>query len=286
MARPLRPRSPGGRSRHRSKPGKLPVLHYLKVWLASARYSLVRTMMFRGDFFVWSLVELFWMSVNLLLITVIYGHTQSIAGWSKYEMMLLVGTSMLIQRFLMGFFWSSIFEMGRNVRTGNFDFFLAQPGNVMFMATTRKLDPDGLLNSFVAAAVVAYSAQQLGLHPGMGQIALYAGLVLCGLVIHYSILVLSISAVFWLTSAQGVEGGYFTLTEFSRLPREAFKGVSNVLFVWLLPVVVVSNAPARVLLHGFELRWALWLAGLAALWFALAVLVFHRGLRRYASASS
>jgi ABC-2 type transport system permease protein len=262
------------------------VLHYLKVWLASARYSVVRTMMFRGDLLVWSLVEFFWMSVNLLLISVIYRHTASIAGWNKYEMMLLVGTSMLIQRFLMGFFWSSIFEMGRNVRSGNFDFFLAQPGNVMFMATTRKLDPDGLINSVVAAGLVAYSAHKLDLHPGVLDLALYGALVLCGLVIHYSILILSVSAVFWLTSAQGVEGGYFTLTEFSRLPREAFKGVSSMLFVWLLPVVVVSNAPARILLRGFEPRWALWIFALAAGWFALAVFVFHRGLRRYASASS
>jgi len=262
------------------------LLHYFKVWLASARYSMVRTMMFRGDFIVWSLVEFFWMSVNLLLISVIYEHTKSIAGWSKYEMMLLVGTSMLIQRFLMGFFWSSIFEMGRNVRSGNFDFFLAQPGNVMFMATTRKLDPDGLLNSLIATGVVIYAARQLGLHPTAIDIVLYAALVFCGLVIHYSILMLSVSAVFWLSSAQGVEGGYFTLTEFSRLPREAFKGVSSMLFVWMLPVVVVSNAPARTLLHGFDRNWVLWLFGLAAAWFALTVFVFNRGLRRYASASS
>src|SRR6266540_533830 len=164
------------------------MLHYAKVWFASARYSIVRTLMFRGDFFVWSLVELFWMSVNLLLITVIYRHTPSIAGWNKYEMMLLVGTSMLIQRFLMGFFWSSIFEMGRNVRSGNFDFFLAQPGNVMFMATTRKLDPDGLVNSIVEAGIVIYSAHQLHLHPGPGDIALYALMIFSGLIIHYSIL--------------------------------------------------------------------------------------------------
>ena len=78
--------------------------HYLRIWLASARYSIVRTLMFRGDFFVWALVELFWMTVNLLMVSVIYQHTSSIAGWSKYEMILLVGTSMLIQRLLMGFF--------------------------------------------------------------------------------------------------------------------------------------------------------------------------------------
>lgn len=263
------------------------MLHYLRIWLASARYSIVRTLMFRGDFFVWSGVELFWMGVHLLTINVIYGHTDAIAGWNKYEMMLLLGTSMLIQRFLMGFFWSSIFEMGRNVRSGNFDFFLAQPGNVMFMATTRKLDPDGLVNSVLAGAVVVYAVRQLGLTPGPVDIALYGLFVACGLVIHYSILVISISLVFWLTSAQGVEGTYFSLTEFSRLPREAFKGlVSQAIFVWLLPVVVISNAPARLVLHGFDWRWAVWIVALAAGWFALAVFVFHRGLRRYASASS
>jgi len=262
------------------------MLHYLTIWFASVRYSIVRTMMFRFDFILWAMVELIWMSVNVLMISVLYLHTDSVAGWNKYEMLLLVGTSMLIQRFLMGFFWSSIFEMSRNIRTGHFDFFLAQPGNVMFMATTRKIDPDGLMNSFVAMAIVAYSANQLQLQPTLVDIALYAFLVFCGLVIHYSILVLTISLSFWITTAQGLEGSYFTLMEFSRLPREAFKGVGNLLFVWVLPVVVVSNSPARTLLHGFDPKLALWLFGVAVLWFGAAVFVFNRGLRRYSSASS
>ncbi len=262
------------------------IAHYARLWLTSARYSIVRTLMFRGDFFVWALVELFWMSVNILMVSVIYEHTNTVAGWTKYEMMLLVGTSMLIQRFLMGFFWSSIFEMGRNIRSGNFDFFLAQPGNVMFMATTRKIDPDSLANSLIALALVAYSAHRLGLHPSALDLALYALLVVCGVIIHYSMLVLCITPAFWITSAQGIEGSYFTLAEFSRLPRAAFTGITKVAFVWVLPVVVVSNAPASTLLHGFDLGTVGWLLGITVAWFTVAVVVFHRGLRRYTSASS
>jgi ABC-2 type transport system permease protein len=242
--------------------------------------------MFRGDFFVWSLVEFFWMAVNLLLIEVIYRHTASVAGWSKYEMLLLVGTSMLIQRLLLGFFWTNLYEFGRNVRTGDFDFFLAQPGHPLFLASTRKLDPDSLLNSFVAIGIVAYATHRLGLHPGVLDAALYAVMVIAGLAIHYSILVMTMSLTFWLTSAQGIEGSYFTLADFSRLPREAFHGAARIVFVWLLPVVVVSNGPARLLLRGFQPSWMAGLAGLAAAWLFLAVLVFNRGLRRYASASS
>lgn len=260
--------------------------HYARIWLASARYAIVRTLMFRGDFFVWALVELFWMAVNVLMVSVIYEHTETVAGWTKYEMLLLVGTSMLVQRFLMGFFWSSIFEMGRNIRSGNFDFFLAQPGNVMFTATTRKLDPDSLINSLVALSVVIYSARQLHLAPGVMDIAWYALLVACGVVIHYSVLVLCISAAFWMTSAQGIEGSYFTLSEFSRLPRQAFHGLANVVFVWTLPMVVVSNVPAHTLLHGFDPGLTAWVVGITAAWFGLTVFVFNRGLRRYSSASS
>lgn len=260
--------------------------YYARLWFTSARYSIARTLMFRGDFFIWALVELFWMAVNILMVSVIYEHTKTIAGWTKYEMLLLVGTSMLIQRFLMGFFWSSIFEMGRNIRSGNFDFFMAQPGNIMFMATTRKLDPDSLINSLVALSVVIYSARKLGLHPGMADIALYAFLIGCGVVIHYSVLVLCISAAFWITSAQGIEGSYFTLSEFSRLPRQAFVGIAKFAFVWALPMVVVSNIPAQVLLHGATPALVAWIIGITIAWFTTAAIVFHRGLRRYTSASS
>jgi ABC-2 type transport system permease protein len=243
-------------------------------------------MMFRGDFIMWSLVELFWMGVNVAAVAVIYQHTDSVAGWSQYEMLLLVGTSMLIQRLLMGIFWSNLFEMGRNIRLGTFDFFLAQPGNPLFMVSTRKIDLDGLLNVVVALAIVLFSVRKLGLHPGPIDVALYALFVLCGLVISYAILLLLASISFWTIGTKGIEGGYFTLYEFSRLPKQALSGVANVIFVWILPTVILSNVPARALIAGFDVQDTLWLLGATLVWLGLAVAVFRQGLRRYASASS
>ncbi len=262
------------------------LIDYIRIWLACARYSVVRTMMFRFDFIMWALVEFVWMGVNLLLIQVVYDHTDSIAGWSKYEMLLLVGSSMLIQRFIMGFVWTNLFEMARNIRTGHFDFFLAQPGNPLVMVSTRKIDLDGLANVVVALAVVIFAINKLGLVPSFGELALYALMIGCGVLINYSILLLTVSLTFWLGAAQGIEGSYFTLMEFSRLPRQAFKGVASILFVWLLPAVVVSNVPASALINGFDPLNALWLVAITVIWFTFAVWTFNAGLRRYASASS
>lgn len=260
--------------------------HYARLWLAGVRYSVVRTMMFRMDFLMWSLVEFFWMAVNILLVNVIYGHTDAIAGWNKHEMLLLVGSGMILQRLMMGFFWSNLFELGRNIRTGHFDFFLAQPGNPLFMVSTRKLDLDGLLNSFIAIAVVVYAVRALGLQPDVVDVALYVLLLGCALVIHYAVVLFSVSLTFWLISSESVIGTYFTLFEFARLPRQAFSGINAVLFVWVLPAVITSNVPASALIHGFQPAHALWLAGAAAVWLAAAVLLFQTGLKRYSSASS
>ncbi len=261
--------------------------HYFRLWLACVRYSVVRTMMFRFDFLLWSSVELAWMSVNLLLIHVIYDHTSSIAGWGKYEMLLLVGTSMLMQRLLMGFFWTNLFEVGRNLRSGQFDFYLTQPGQPLFMVSTRKLDPDGLANSLVAIGVIVYALRHLDLHPSFGGVVLYAALIAIGLVVHYSLLLLMASLTFWIVKTEGIEGSYFTIAEFSRLPRSAFKNiVTTVIFVYALPAVIVSNVPASALLGRLDWWHVAWLAGIAVGWFALAVTTFHRGIRRYTSASS
>lgn len=262
------------------------LINYFRIWAACARYSVVRTMMFRFDFIMWALVELFWMVVNVLLVSVIYSHTREIAGWTEYEMLILIGSSMLMQRLLMGFFWSNLFELGRNIRTGHFDFFLAQPGDPLFMVSTRKLDLDSLLNVFVAVALIVYSLNHLHVHPGVGSILSFVAFEFCGMFIQYGALLMTVSATFWMIGSQGLEGSYFTLFEFSRLPREAFKGLANAIFVWTLPVVIVSNVPARTLIRGLDLNYVPWVLAMTVLWVGLGAFVFRRGLRRYSSASS
>ena len=51
-------------------------------------------------------------------------------------------------------------------------------------------------------------------------------------------------------------------------------------------VHAATNVPASALLGRLEWAQVGWLFGVAAVWFTLAVALFHRGIRRYTSASS
>lgn len=259
---------------------------YLRIWLASARYSVTRALMFRFDFFLWVLVDTAWMAVNLLLIEIVYRHIDAMAGWSKPEMILLAGTSMLIMRLSFAFFLSNLVALDRHVREGTLDFLLAQPGNPLFMLSTRKVELDSFFNVVLALGVVAYAAGELDLSLGVRNVAGYGLLILFGLLFHYSVLVMVVAAAFWTTRIDGMTEGYFTVFEFSRLPRPALRGAWEVVFVYLFPAVIISNFPAQALLQGPTASNLLWLGGIASVWFAVAVSIFNAGLRRYTSASS
>lgn len=261
-------------------------LAYIRIWLASIRYSVVRTMMFRFDFILWVIVDVAWMAVNLLLLEVLFRHTDEIAGWSKPEMQLLVGTAMLIMRMFLALFFTNLFSVDRAVREGTFDFYLAQPGNPLFMVSTRKVDLDGVLNTVLAGGIIVYALRQMEITPSAGAVALYLVMVFLGLVIHYSTVVALVSLCFWIVRIQGVEQGYFGLFDLSRLPRGALRGIMEIMFVYVFPAVIVSNFPAETLRHGPNLGNTLWLAGAAVASLATAVFLFHRGLQRYSSASS
>ena len=74
-------------------------------------------------------------------------------------------------------------------------------------------------------------------------------LMLCvaGIVIHYSLMFLLASISFWTVRAQGIVWGYYNLFNVARMPDEAFRGLFKAFFTFAIPMLLVSNVPARVL---------------------------------------
>jgi len=85
---------------------------------------------------------------------------------------------------------------------------------------------------------------------------------------------------------EGIEGSYFTVVDFSRLPREAFHGAAKCPDGLPAARGHREQCAGDTLIRGFRPAYALWLGAASLGWLALAVFVFNRGLKRYASASS
>ena len=151
----------------------------------------------------------------------------------------------------------------------------------------RQVDLGSFINAASAVGVMLYAARQLHLSVSAAQVAGFLLLVVLGILIHYSLMLCLASASFWTVRAQGIVWGYYNLFNIARLPDEAFRGPFKVVFTFALPMLLVSNVPAKLLVDKLNSPLEiLLLVGLAALIFAASELVWRTALKRYTSASS
>jgi ABC-2 type transport system permease protein len=164
---------------------------------------------------------------------------------------------------------------------------LLLPMNTRFLVSLRVVDLGGFVNSASALGVMGYAAHQLHLTLSAG--AMLGFLLLCaaGILIHYSLIFILTSVAFWTVRAQGIIWGYYSLFNVARLPDAAFRGFFKAFFTFAIPMLLVANVPARLMLHTLESPGPmLLLVGMGVVCFALSELFWRFSLRHYTSASA
>ncbi|HKX63430.1 MAG TPA: ABC-2 family transporter protein [Verrucomicrobiae bacterium] len=260
---------------------------YLTIYWALWRNSVVREMGFKTNFILWIVVELLWFALQITFISVIYSHTDHIADWTKWQVVMLVAASHFIQQVFTALFLTNCVEISEYIRTGRLDFMLLLPINTRFIVSLRKVDLGGFINAASAVAVMTYCARRLEIHPSVAQLAGFLLLCGSGLLVHYSLLFLLSCVSFWTVRAQGIVWGYYNLFNISRLPDAAFHGFFKAMFTYALPMLLVANVPAKLLLSklGSPFEMVL-LLGLSFICFLASESLWRFSLRHYTSASS
>jgi ABC-2 type transport system permease protein len=266
--------------------GMAPLARYAGIWLAQIRYTIMRELMFKANFILWVIVDLSWFGLHLSFIQFLYLQVNTVAGWGKWEMILLVTTNMLVQQIFQMFLMTNLTKLPELVRTGKLDFFLAQPASAQFLVSTRYFELGSVVNTFVTLIVCVIAMAHLHLNLSGAGLLIFPVLVACGVLIHYSLLLILMSLAFWMTRAQGFMYAYYNVFQIARLPREAFKGVARFVFTWTVPLLLIANVPARTLRYGLDGYDLLGMACATGVLLALSTAVFQAGLRRYGSASS
>lgn len=261
---------------------------YGRIYAMFLRNSLIRDMSFKANFLLWIITELAWFVGQLLFLEVLFLHTDRIIDWSKWEVVVLIGTHQLITQIFQAFFYMNLTNLPELVRTGKLDTFLLLPVDSQFAVSTRQLGLDNVVTSVVGVAIVAFAMSKLGLVPSFLAVVLYALAVVLGVAVHYAIMFALASLSFWIVRTQGLIYGYYSLVSLSRYPQNVYRGLFGFFFTWVIPVILVANVPARLLTKPLESPWpGMWkLALVAFLALAGSRVLWRAALRQYGSASS
>ncbi len=259
---------------------------YFSIYAALWKNSVTRETMFKGNFLLWIVVELLWFGLQLSFISVLYLHTENIGSWTKWQVVMLIGGSHFIQQMFQAFFLINCTNLSELVRTGKLDFLLLLPINTRFVVSLRQVDLGAFVNAASGLAVMAYAAHRLGYMPRLSHVAGFFALSIAGVLIHYSLMFLLATISFWTVRAQGIVWGYYNLFNIARMPDEAFGGVFRAVFTFVLPMLLVSNVPVRLLVNKFTPGAAGILILMALACAAISELGWRASIKRYTSASS
>lgn len=261
---------------------------YFEIYGIMLRNSLIREMSFKANFILWMLVEVLWFCGQIFFFGIIFGQVDRIGDWTKWEVVLLVGTHQMIAQVFQAFFFTNVSNVPELVRTGKLDSLLVLPMDSQFAVSTKQFGLDSVLNALLGGVVVIVSLVQLQVMPGAISFLLYVIAVVFGVAIHYSIMLALAAVSFWIIRAQGLVYGYFNFLNIARFPDVIFPRLFRFVFGWIIPVIIVANIPARLLIKPLGqpgwLMLQLVVAGSIAL--ALSRIFWLFALRRYASASS
>src|SRR5438093_13639260 len=261
---------------------------YIEIYSIMLRNSLIREMSFKANFILWMLVEVLWFLGQIVFFSIIFGSINQIGDWSKWEVVLLVGTHQIIAQLFQAFFFVNVANVPELVRTGKLDSLLVLPLDSQFAVSTKQFGLDSVINAMIGAAVVLLALTRLQIAPSAGAVLLYLIALGFGVAVHYSIM-LSLAAVsFWIVRAQGLVYGYFNFLNIARYPDVIFPRLFRIIFGWIVPVVIVANIPARLLIKSFgqpgPLMFQIVVASTVV--FCLSRAFWGFALRRYSSASS
>src|SRR5207247_3533937 len=145
----------------------------------------------------------------IVFFSIIFGQVDHIGDWTKWEVVLLIGTHQMIAQIFQGFFFVNIANIPELVRTGKLDSLLVLPVDSQFAVSTKQFGLDSMINAALGGVVVCVSLSRLGIMPNPVAILLYLVALVFGVAVHYSIMLGLAAVSFWIVRAQGLVYGYF-----------------------------------------------------------------------------
>ena len=272
-------------------------MYYLRVFATFFRNSLIREMMFQGNFLIQIITRAFWFFAQIALFEIIFRAVPEINGWTRDQYFVFMATGMLINGIVETFFMPNCANLSEQIRTGRLDFALIKPVDTQFLVSLERVNLAMLSQVMLALCLLLRSLWNIGQPISPQQLVMYLVFIAVGVFFFYSMMIVTACSSIFLGRNQGLYDFWFYITVFARYPRSIYDGrdadrfeAGEILqfgFSYIMPILLVITVPARVMVNTLsEKHWAVVAVAAAVAGLVIARLVFRWSFSHYRSASS
>ena len=224
-------------------------------------YVLVKTKIVPWNWF-WKLSPVLWLGILLLFNFTVFQQTSTIEGWNVNEYLFFIGCYFAMGGLIETLFLENCNQFADLIRTGDLDFFLLKPIDEQFLVSCKNIDWSCAPNILLGAGVMGFGFWSGGWQFDLWNALQFVALFISGAMLAYGFLILLTSASVWLTRNQSLYEMWWLFTTLMRYPREIFRGTwadpTRIVFSFVIPIMLVTNVPARVMVKALEPSWLAW----------------------------
>ncbi|MFN0058246.1 MAG: ABC transporter permease [Planctomycetota bacterium] len=262
------------------------MLRYLRLYGCFVRFSFSRALQFRLDFFFRVVMDCMFYAMHLGFFAILYGHVAELGGFDRHQTMIFCAGFFFVDALHMTIFSNNMWHLPSLINQGDLDYYLVRPAATLFFVSLQEFAANSFLNLLITAGILVWAIATYPSPLTTIEIAGFVVLLVLGTLLYWSLYMLCILPVFWLHSAQGIKNFFFSIEQFTQRPHRIYTGWAGRLLRSVLPFAMVASYQSYLLLRGWDWRALAELIGVVAIFFALVLGVWSRGLRVYASASS
>jgi ABC-2 type transport system permease protein len=260
---------------------------HLKLFaLYFAQYSKVR-LAYKGDFFIAFFSSMAATVVGFGFVLVLFTKIPRLQGWSFDEILFLYAFSLIPLGFFNVVSWN-LYEFGDiYIIQGKFDRILLRPIDSLFQVLSEKFRIESLQEVVTGVWVLAVASRHLGYRWTPSDYLWFPLMVLSGAMIYLAVFLILTAVSFWFEDRVGIVPPVFNMLTFGRYPLTIYSVFIQFLLSWIVPFGFASFYPSAHFLHRVQFETYFHLVPAVALsFFALACLVWNRGVQNYSSTGS
>lgn len=260
---------------------------YLKIYLMLLRFSLIDIFTYRVNFLMGLVIDFGYQMTLIVFFQVIYGNISEINGWTYYQILVLMGFSLIsIQILLATTYVFNIFRLPHKIKTGEFDFVLLKPINSMFTSTLAHIYFTGFIGTISGIFMVFIGLRNLSYQIILTDIVGTGIIFICGLIIGYSIFTTITSLSFRYINTDIMPQISMNIMGFRNNPHTIYSGVTKRILLYILPVVFLASIPADTLINGLGKENLSLAIVMAVISLTVTGFTWKQMLKFYSSASS
>lgn len=248
--------------------------------------SLRRTLGFRTNLFFDIALAVVEMLSALATVLLVFTQTDRLAGWTRAETLVLLGTFQLLTGIKATFIDPNLaWFPSRGIRDGTLDTYLLQPAPSLFLTSFATAAPLAGVQALLGLAVVVLGAGTHGRPPSVLGVVAWLLLLVIGAAVTWALGVLLACLAFW-TPRLELDVFYGAAWQLGRYPIDVYRRPLRLLLTYVVPLALIATMPASVMLREPRPGVVLASAGAGATAVVVAIGVWRLGLRRYTGATS